>query len=501
VSDRSNSSRPLPGRPSLRYLKIEAKQRLAAGEFTSLHEAQLAIAREHGFASWTALKTAIETTTGQPSHALEQVRWLAERFADADGPAWPAPDTAELAEHFDDRYLSLVPADTLISTLRPVAAQLRGDLAVGSATADSVRAQLTDLRVEAVTEPAPPHRLTRLRIYRLGARVSDPRVAAPATRVFGAVADNARAVAEESVAELGLPGLVLAGATRPELAPWMVARGWADLEHPENKLDQQRFPAYGVSKPVTAIAVLRLVAEGSVGLDEPANAFLRAIRLAEDDVTVRELLVHTAGVAGPAEMFADAVPENPLGVTVLCDRRRGEFVPGNGGYAVLGQLIADVAGESFTDAVTRLVLAPLRMRDSGFPARWPETGAITGYQLTDDGRFEPAPRQVCTVPAAGGLWSTATDLVRFGLEWASLLPGNLGAEAVRPQVAQDTPDAAVGFGWLVSAGRGIYGHPGTGPGAGVSLIVRPETGTVTVAATNRRVPVEPVNARLIRAIS
>jgi hypothetical protein len=51
--------RPLPGRPSLRYLKLEAKRRLVAGEFPSLHEAQAALAREHGLPSWAALKQLI----------------------------------------------------------------------------------------------------------------------------------------------------------------------------------------------------------------------------------------------------------------------------------------------------------------------------------------------------------------------------------------------------------------------------------------------------------
>jgi hypothetical protein len=51
--------RLLPGRPSLRYLKLEAKRRLAAGEFPSLHDAQAALAREHGLPSWTALEQLI----------------------------------------------------------------------------------------------------------------------------------------------------------------------------------------------------------------------------------------------------------------------------------------------------------------------------------------------------------------------------------------------------------------------------------------------------------
>jgi len=203
-------------------------------------------------------------------------------------------------------------------------------------------------------------------------------------------------------------------------------------------------------------------------------------------------------------MFADRIPDGPVplpGATVPCNHQPGAFAPSNGGYAVLGQLIADVTGSPYPDAVAELVLRPLGMDGSWFPAQWPDTGAITGYQLTEDGSLDQAPRQVCTLPAAGGLWTTATDLVRFGLGWSSLLPEQLHAEAVRPQAAHDAQGADIGLGWLVSTSKDIYGHPGAGPGAAISLMIRPGTGTVTVVLTNRRVPVEPVNARLIRPIT
>jgi hypothetical protein len=49
---RTQAPRTLPARPSLRHLKLEAKRRLASGEFVTLHDAQSAIAREHGLSSW-----------------------------------------------------------------------------------------------------------------------------------------------------------------------------------------------------------------------------------------------------------------------------------------------------------------------------------------------------------------------------------------------------------------------------------------------------------------
>ena len=89
-------SRSLPVRPSLRFLKLEAKRRLGTGEFTSLHEAQAAIAREHGLPSCAGLKQACTLPPEPESHALDQLRWVVSRFSGADAPGWTAPDEAEL---------------------------------------------------------------------------------------------------------------------------------------------------------------------------------------------------------------------------------------------------------------------------------------------------------------------------------------------------------------------------------------------------------------------
>jgi len=117
----SGGSRSLPVRPSLRFLRLEAKRRLAAGEFATLHEAQAAIAWEHGLPSWAELKQACASSQppepAQESHALAQLRWLISRFSDAGYPGWTPPADDELAEHFDDRLLAAVPAGPLVAQL------------------------------------------------------------------------------------------------------------------------------------------------------------------------------------------------------------------------------------------------------------------------------------------------------------------------------------------------------------------------------------------------
>ncbi|MGH3391551.1 MAG: serine hydrolase [Actinomadura sp.] len=503
----SDQSRALPDRPSLRYLKLEAKRRLAAGEFATLHQAQLAIAREHGLPSWTALKEHIEAA-GPVSHALTQVRWVISRFAAADTPEWTPPGEEELRQHFDDDYLRLLPPDTLNGLFSSVAERLRADLVVVRAEPLRLRARIADLRVEAATEADPPYRLRVLRLYPLATKVKDVRVAAPATRTSGAVPQEAASVAAESFAELGLVGLIVAGASG-DGSVWVTAQGWASLDQRDVLLPDHRFPAYSITKLITATAVLRLVADGRVRLDEPANAYLRTIRLADDAVTVRQLLSHTGGVDSPASMFADRVPDlaSVTGPVVACGGPRGTFAYGNGGYVMLGQLIADVTGARYEDAATRMVLEPLGMSASWFPRDRPATKAITGHHLTDEGVFERAPTRIFTVPAAGGLWTTAADLVRFGLAWSSLLPDTLVREALRPQAERDdSPGGDVGLGWMLVLPKDVAGHPGAGPGTSASLIIRPGLvspggGQTWVAVTNRQVSVEPINERLALPIA
>jgi len=522
----SDQSRSFPDRPSLRFLKLEARRRLAAGEFPNLHEAQLAIAREHGLSSWTALKQFVSESQPDPlgpegheGPGLGHVRWVVRRFAAAaigsgsgsGGQAWTPPGEDELREHFDESYLSRVTVGKLVNRLASSAraGRLRDELAVTLDRPQLVRARAGGVQIRAAVAGAPPHRLTGLQMYRVSDSITDARVAAPSTDMSGEVPVAAAAVADEVFAELGLPGLALAAGGGD--GSWALARGWADLDgadpdRAEPLRTTHRFPVYTVTMLITAVAVLRLVADGRVDLDGPANGHLRTVRLADDAVTVRELLSHTDSADRVTPPFAETARDliDLTGPVMTCGRTRGTFNQGGGGYAALGQLIADVTGWPYPDAAARLVLGPLGMSGSWFPARWPEAGrdAVTGYEVADDGSFRPAPREVAAVPAALGLWTTTGDLVRFGVGWSSLLPPALAREALRPQAwPENGPPPSVGLGWFVNESLGTAGSAGAGRGGSASLVIRLQTGQVHVAMTNRLIPIEPVNGRVIRAVN
>ena len=115
------------------------------------------------------------------------------------------------------------------------------------------------------------------------------------------------------------------------------------------------------------------------------------------------LLTHTAGVQNPGEMFADRVPGlvSLVGPVVASTGPRGTFSYSHGGYALLGQLIADVTGGTYPETATRLVLGPLGMSGPWFPASWPDGGAVTGYHLAGDGSSRrPRPGSARSRPPA-----------------------------------------------------------------------------------------------------
>jgi hypothetical protein len=153
----SGSTRPLPGRPSLRYLKLEAKRRLAAGEFPALHDAQLAIAWEYGQPSWTALKQRIIELPAAECQVLPQLSWVITRFRGAAQPGWTAPGPDEMEQHFSPDMLAARPAPELIAAIASAAPALRDELTVVAQTPFTAQVRIGGLEVFASAAADPPH--------------------------------------------------------------------------------------------------------------------------------------------------------------------------------------------------------------------------------------------------------------------------------------------------------------------------------------------------------
>lgn len=196
-----------------------------------------------------------------------------------------------------------------------------------------------------------------------------------------------------------------------------------------------RFQAGSISKPVTAVGVMRLVERGQLQLDRDVNEYLRSWKVpdtvvaAGEKVTVRGLLSHSAGVGvhGFDGYASTVVPPTLLQVldgvkpanspAIRIEQRPGaRHRYSGGGYTILQQLLIDVTRQPFDEYMMREVLAPVDMTASTFTQPLPPSlvpDAATGH--LPDGTSVPGGWHVYPEMAAAGLWTTPTDLAKFAL--------------------------------------------------------------------------------------
>lgn len=279
----------------------------------------------------------------------------------------------------------------------------------------------------------------RLRLPALGAIVG-----LAATSAFAADGDPLAAL--RSGVQPGCAVAIL----RPDGATYAVA-GFADVEARTPITPRTRFLIASASKQFTALAVLTLVDQGRIGLDDPAERWIPDMAGALQGATVRQLLNQTAGVRDHTTLMALAGVErlgavDPQAVlSAMRGLRSGNFPPGtrasysNGNYLMLAQLVERVSGRSLADYAREAVFVPLGMADTGFAADPP---MAHGYQPLRSGGFAVADDQP-SLPGSGGLVTTVQDLARFdaafragGPVWTSrvkamfVAPGRLADSSV-----------------------------------------------------------------------
>ena len=268
------------------------------------------------------------------------------------------------------------------------------------------------------------------------------------------------------------------------------------------------FQAASVSKPVTALAALRLVQSGKIELDTDINGHLRSWKLPSNNftdrqkVTLHELLTHTAGTtvqAFPGYASTEPIPTlrqvldgiPPANTPPI----RVDTPPGThwrysgGGYTIVQQALVDVTGRAFPELMQENVLRPLGMTRSTFDQPLPReltANASTPYLGTGEevkGGSHTYPEM-----AAAGLWTTAQDLARFAIAVQNSLAGRPGAVLSR-QLAEQMVESNVGkrgimFGVGGSDGDPYFAHSGEDAGFVSYLVAYEKKGDGAVVMTN-----------------
>lgn len=307
---------------------------------------------------------------------------------------------------------------------------------------------------------------------------------------------------ERRMADRNVPGVSVAVFRDGEIV-WAEGFGLADVESNRPVTPETLFQAASISKPVAAMAALRLAQDGKVDLDENVNVYLTSWKVPDNEftketsVTLRDLLSHTAGLTVhgfPGYARSETVPST---VGVLdgegnTDPIRVDIPPrtkrrySGGGYTVAQQLMVDVTGKAFPEFMAESVLSPLGMVDSTFEQPLPEAlhdRAATAY--LDDGTAVEGLWHVYPEMAAAGLWTTPTDLARFAMAVQDGLAGEDGPVLTSAMVKEMlTPPVEPGYGLGLSLDDHRFGHGGGNAGFRCALTALYEGGNGVVVMTN-----------------
>jgi D-alanyl-D-alanine carboxypeptidase len=394
------------------------------------------------------------------------------------------------ATHLADAAIKEVPVTRRLVRFRSAKAQLQSLELVrvvsdmddeASALAKAGNGQFLLLR--ATSEKAPPHKLVSLTID----LVDDPdNIVAPdpkpdvktfATAVGEFLQTRAKADEFSGVVLVAREGRVL----------FHEAYGLADRDKKVPNRKDTKFNLGSINKNFTRAAVLQLVRQGKIALDDKIMKFLPDYPNAEaaEKVSVQQLLAMTSGIGDFFGDRYDATPKEKIlslqDYLPLFANRPLEFEPGtsntysNGGYIVLGLIIEKASGTDYYTYVRENIFKPCGMTDTdAYPRDGDTPNLAHGYTRESPGG--PWVLNFATLPgrgsSAGGGYSTAADLLKYV---AALETGKIFL-----------PDVANGLG-IAGGAPGINSVLEWDPRSGYTVIVLTNFDPPTAGQASRQI--------------
>jgi CubicO group peptidase (beta-lactamase class C family) len=263
--------------------------------------------------------------------------------------------------------------------------------------------------------------------------------------------------------------------------PVTTAVGLADLKSARLMAPDDLFGIMSMTKPITATALMILVDEGKVSIDDPVEKYISAFKdakLASGEpvrgLTIRHLLTHTSGLVGKQECIeslactANLLAARPFGFQ---PGEKWEYSPA---MNVVGRIIEIASGQPYEKFLQERIFTPLGMSDTTFhPSDEQRERLASIYKKSSDARSLElgerwaglgAPDSVPT--PSGGLFSTASNMDRF---YSMILGGGelegqriVSADAVHQMTTVQTGDLTTGF------------TPGNGWGLGWCIVRAPQ---------------------------
>ncbi|HEX2339352.1 MAG TPA: serine hydrolase domain-containing protein [Vicinamibacterales bacterium] len=291
---------------------------------------------------------------------------------------------------------------------------------------------------------------------------------------------------------------------------WAKGYGLANVESERPVERDTMFQAASISKPVTAMAVLKAMQDGRLSIDVDVNQILKSWKVPRNESTgdqpvpLRSLLSHTSG-ADDGFGFPGYAPDLPrptvpqilsgekpsnVGAVLFARPPFTGYKYSGGGFTVVQLALMDALGKPFAEIMQTSVLDALEMKDSTYEQPLPAgREGKAAHAHSGQGRAMDANWHVYPEQAAAGLWTTPSDLARFAIEVQRALAGPKG-KVLSQAMAREmiTPIGvggyAVGLGIEKRAEGWYFSHGGSNWGFRCNLVAHVRKGYGVVVMTN-----------------
>ena len=283
--------------------------------------------------------------------------------------------------------------------------------------------------------------------------------------------------------------------------------GYSNIDKGTKVTNTTGFNIGSISKTIAAWGVMKLVQEGKIDLDAPAEKYLTRWHLPESEfdsekVTIRRLLSHTAGLSlhgYPGWTPKDELPtieesldgkNNGPGRVEIIMEPGTKWKYSGGGFSMLQLIIEEVTGEKFEDYLQAHILNPLGMTSSSYTI---DENILKSSSQEHNNFGEVIDFELFTAQAAAGLHTNINDFTKFAL--ASLYANENNNQQVLStsylkQMMEPAPasDGRYGLGYQVETINGtsmtLAGHGGANSGWHAFLRVNPATNDGIIMITN-----------------
>ena len=281
--------------------------------------------------------------------------------------------------------------------------------------------------------------------------------------------------------------------------------GYSDIENNRKNSRKSIFSIASVTKPLTAVGIMKLVEEGKLSLETPISTFYpNFIPEYSKNITIRHLLNHSSGMQANIGRIDDQgnglMPgENAITIDELLKKfsdTKLKFGPGEGyeynnfGYTLLAHIIEKVSGKSYADYMEETLFEPANMNNTAvntYKKQRYKAYSHTGLGMKSFKKLN-YPIHTSWIKGAGNINATAKDLYNFmtALENGTLLNPSSVDKIYSNTQPTGYNDTKYGFGWRIEnkGGEKWINHTGLLPGTASIIGFLPEKDIKIIILSN-----------------